>query len=198
MAMQRQVERRLCPPVLFAFLLAVATAAAQSTEAGEAAPAAACDAVEHHQFDFWIGEWEVRSPEGELAGHNSIRRIAGSCGLLEDWHGADGSAGMSINAWDAGRGAWTQRWVGAGSILWIEGKFDGERMTLSGPRRTRRGEVLDRITWTPLADGGVRQHWEVSADGGRSWTDLFVGVYFRAEPADGGAHRTGNGRDDDD
>ena len=176
---------RIFPVVLFTSLLAGAPAAAQeaSAGAGPGSPGDACGAPEHHQFDFWIGEWEVRSPGGKLLGHNSIRPIAGSCGLLEDWRGEGGSAGMSINTWDADRNAWTQRWVGAGATLWLEGEFDGERMTLSGRRGTPRGEVLDRITWTPLADGGVRQHWEVSADGGETWKDLFVGIYSRATAA---------------
>jgi hypothetical protein len=180
---------RIFPVVLFTSLLAGATAAAQ--EPADAAdpgnPGDACSAPEHHQFDFWIGEWEVRSPSGQLLGHNSVRRIAGSCGLLEDWHGAEGGAGMSINTWDADRSAWTQRWVGAGATLWLEGQHDGEQMTLSGPRGTPRGEVLDRITWTPLADGGVRQHWAVSADGGETWKDLFIGIYSRATAANASA-----------
>ena len=34
-----------------------------------------CAAPEHHQFDFWLGDWEVRTPEGKLAGHNTISRF---------------------------------------------------------------------------------------------------------------------------
>jgi hypothetical protein len=35
-----------------------------------------------HQFDFWIGEWDVYSQE-QLAGTNSIRPILGGCVLQE-------------------------------------------------------------------------------------------------------------------
>lgn len=33
----------------------------------------------------------------------------------------------------------------------------------------------ERITWTPNADGTVRQHWEQSTDGGKTWTTAFDG-----------------------
>jgi hypothetical protein len=28
------------------------------------APGAACASAEHHQFDFWIGDWDVALPDG--------------------------------------------------------------------------------------------------------------------------------------
>ena len=39
--------------------------------------------------------------------------------------------------------------------------------------------MTNRITWEKLADGRVSQHWEVSSDGRRSWTDAFMGYYRR-------------------
>lgn len=47
------------------------------------------------EFDFWIGEWEVRTADGQLAGHNSIRRAERGCVLIEEWTGAGGTSGMS-------------------------------------------------------------------------------------------------------
>ena len=40
--------------------------------------------------------------------------------------------------------------------------------------------VAHRITWTPGADGSVRQLWESSADGGTTWSVVFDGRYVRA------------------
>ena len=31
-------------------------------------------------------------------------------------------------------------------------------------------ETIERITWTPNADGTVRQHWQQSTDGGATWS----------------------------
>ena len=36
------------------------------------------------------------------------------------------------------------------------------------------------VTWTPKSDGSVRQHWESTADGGKTWTTQFDGLYTRA------------------
>jgi hypothetical protein len=43
--------------------------------------AAPCDAPAHREFDFWLGEWEVRTPDGKLAGTNRIEREHDGCVL---------------------------------------------------------------------------------------------------------------------
>lgn len=166
------------------------TAAAQETAATQEVATSSDDEIaercrtpEHRQFDFWIGEWEVRGPDGEVVGHNTIRRAARGCALLEEWRGATGGRGVSVNTYEANREVWTQTWVGDGATLHLEGGLQGEEMVLSGttPRATPDGEVLDRITWTPLEDGRVRQVWRVSADGGSTWQKIFVGTYLRTD-----------------
>ena len=42
---------------------------------------------EARQFDFWAGDWDVTSPDGQPAGTNRIEAIAGGAGLLENWTG---------------------------------------------------------------------------------------------------------------
>jgi hypothetical protein len=46
--------------------------------------------------------------------------------------------------------------------------------TSPGDRTSRQ-----RITWTPLEGGRLRQHWESSGDGGRTWKTVFDGTYAR-------------------
>lgn len=153
--------------------------------AQEESTAERCHGDRHREFDFWLGGWEVRNAAGDLVGHNEISRVARGCGLLERWQGIRGGRGVSLNTYDADLERWTQRWVGDGATLWLEGGLEkgpqADRMVLSGtePRTTPRGEVLDRISWTPLPDGRVRQVWEVSSDGGASWREIFVGLYSR-------------------
>src|SRR4051794_31757889 len=44
-----------------------------------------CEGVpEARQFDFWIGEWNVEVA-GKVVARSSIRRIEGSCIVLEHW-----------------------------------------------------------------------------------------------------------------
>lgn len=59
----------------------------------------ACNSPAQRQFDFWLGDWEVRDPDGQLVGRNRIRRVVGGCGLREEWRGKSGLVGTSLNAW---------------------------------------------------------------------------------------------------
>ena len=143
-----------------------------------------CESPESRQFDFWVGTWRV-TEKGELAGHNTITKIDGGCALLESWTDAGGSTGHSLNIHDARRKKWHQTWVDArGGLLLLDGEFRGGSMVLEGaPRPAKDGkQQADRITWTPLPSGQVRQHWEVTTDGGAHWATAFDGLYTR-DPA---------------
>ena len=50
--------------------------------------------------------------------------------------------------------------------------------TLQGKKDAKQ---VNEITWTPNADGSVRQHWRISADGGKTWTTSFDGKYVRVK-----------------
>lgn len=141
-----------------------------------------CTTATHRQFDFWIGHWRVMEKD-KLAGHNRITSIDGGCVLLESWTGVSGFTGHSLNIYDASRGVWHQTWVdNSGSLLVLEGTFRDGKMVLEGEHEgTEAGKKRrERITWTPLPGGEVRQHWESSTDGGVTWTTAFDGRYTRA------------------
>lgn len=163
--------------------LFLALAAPIPLSAAPAPPSAPCSAPECHQFDFWIGRWDVFDPLGHVAGTNEITSILGGCVLHEHWNGAKGGSGQSFNVYDASRGLWHQTWVDAqGGLLVLEGGWRDGRMVLTGDRASRAGPhapVRNRITWTPLARDTVRQYWDASSDSGRTWTVQFDGRYVR-------------------
>ena len=142
----------------------------------------ACSAPEYRQFDFWLGQWEVRTPDGKHAGTNRITRILGGCVLQEHWSGAKGMHGASFNIYDAATGRWHQTWVDdRGTLLTLDGQLENGAMVLRGETRERDGAtVAQRISWSKLANGHVRQLWETSRDGGASWQVTFDGTYVRA------------------
>jgi len=147
--------------------------------------AAPCASDEHRAFDFWEGSWEVRVPDGRLAGHNTIEASLNRCVLHEHYTTPKGYEGESFNVYDASRGVWHQTWVdNGGALLTLEGTFDGEKMVLEGSTRDAANAVtLQRITWSRI-DGDpdrVRQLWEASTDGGATWTVAFDGIYVRME-----------------
>jgi hypothetical protein len=149
----------------------------------------ACSAAEQRQFDFWIGRWEVFTADGKKAGDNLIEAIDGGCALLERWRGQGGFSGTSLNSWDSEARQWRQHWVdNQGGLLRLAGGLerglDGTRMVLAAaePDPKRPGTLRrQRIIWTPLSDGAVRQHWESSDDDGASWRTVFDGRYVRAK-----------------
>ena len=138
-----------------------------------------CGAPEYRQFDFWLGEWRISTASGP-GGFDSITRELSGCVLVERYAGLTGvPAGFSQNFYHRGDGKWHQNWVDgqARNPLWLEGGLNerGEMVMTSvgdGPRT--------RITWTPNADGTVRQLWERSEDDGTTWTTVFDGLYLRA------------------
>jgi hypothetical protein len=143
------------------------------------APGRGCDSEQQRQFDFWIGDWDV-TVGGQQAGHNRIERILEGCALLENWTGAGGMSGKSLNFYDPQSTQWHQTWIDdRGGSLALDGTFSGGSMVLSGTRQGQAGKkTLNRITWTPLPSGQVRQVWETSSDG-KSWTVAFDGLYTR-------------------
>ena len=142
-----------------------------------------CAAPETHQFDFWLGEWNVFTPDGKQAGTNVIAPLYG-CVLHESWKGRGGFEGQSFNRYDAARGVWHQTWIdNSGTVLVIEGTFtDGVmKMGDAGQPGKKEPNKLNEIAWSANADGSVRQHWRTSEDGGKTWSTAFDGRYVRAK-----------------
>jgi hypothetical protein len=141
---------------------------------------AACDSAPHRQFDFWQGDWEVRTPDGKLAGVNRIEREYDGCVLHERYTTERGFKGESLNSYSPGRKAWHQTWVdNQGTLLLLDGGMRGSSMVLEGETRAENGQITKhRISWTPNADGSVRQHWESTGAKGE-WSTAFDGLYTR-------------------
>ena len=168
---------RHAPPILAAACLlgiAVVTSAPGQT------PPRICDGEKHRQFDFWVGKWTVRTPDGKSAGVNTITLEEGGCVVVERWKSANGGTGQSFNYYDPVAGKWKQRWVGLGLILEMEGDFRNGTMVLEGPMHNvpQKRTTMLRGTWTP-SKNGLRQYFEESADNGKTWTTWFDGRYSR-------------------
>ena len=173
-------------------LAASAEWAGQPAQPGSPAPSPAaaspspvappCRAPEYRQFDFWLGDWDVLDPSGKLVGTNSITREYDGCVLQEHWEarGPQKQTGSSFNTYHAAAGKWHQTWVDStGGFLLLDGGLDGESMVLTGEMLGRRGLLQHRIRFTPMPGGRVRQFWESSPDGGKTWNVAFDGTYVR-------------------
>mgnify|MGYP005990654999 CR=1 FL=1 len=164
---------------------------AQSAVTATAPPEPACAADDHRAFDFWIGVWDVTAAgQDQPTAASRISSEHGGCVIREDYTTKGGYTGMSMSFYDTARDKWHQTWMGTdGSALFIEGGLNDKGEMVLSNRNTpyyAQGAVINRITWTPGADGSVRQHWQTSSDDGASWSTLFDGLYVRqaSQPAD--------------
>jgi hypothetical protein len=157
-------------------------AAAVPARGAPSSPPPACGGPEYRQFDFWLGDWNVYAPDGTLAGTNDVTREMDGCVLQEHWvaAGPPPQTGSSFNTWSPALRRWHQTWVDStGGFLLLDGGLKNGVMILSGdmPARSGGGTVRNRIAWSVLGGGRVRQLWERSRDGGASWSVVFDGTY---------------------
>lgn len=133
------------------------------------------------QFDFWLGEWNVTNAQGQPVGTNRITRILGQCVVFEEFSEFLGGGGRSFNLYHAPKKRWEQTWVDdRGGVLHFTGAFTDGAMRLTGMSNNAEGKpVQHRMSYTPQADGRVRQLWESSTDEGKTWTVTFDGLYVR-------------------
>jgi len=143
-------------------------------------PLRPCQAPEYRQFDFWLGDWDVTSPANPGgSSRNRITSINGGCTLREEYTTPLGYEGTSLNFYDAARRVWHQTWIdNQGGALYLEGRLEGRSMVMA---TTTDPQNVQRITWTPQDDGQVRQHWEATTDGGKTWSTVFDGYYAKRE-----------------
>lgn len=151
-----------------------------SAQAQQAPPAPRpCATPSHRAFDFWVGDWDVTTPDGKPAGTNRIELVLGGCALLEHWEGAGGGSGKSLTLYVTADGQWNQTWIdAAGNRVVLTGGLDGARMVLRNAWTGADGaRMRSELSWTPQPDGAVRQTWRQSRDDGATYQVTFDGIY---------------------
>jgi len=140
-----------------------------------------CNSEEHHQFDFWLGQWDV-TPAGSTVptAFNSISTSQDGCVIVEEYI-AGNFTGISLNFYDSVSRRWHQTWISnAGGSVYQEGgiRDDGSmEMTDRELPISKISGTVNKTVWTPLPDGNVQQIWSSSDDGGESWSIVFDGIY---------------------
>jgi hypothetical protein len=144
------------------------------------------------QWDFWVGEWNVYSNDEArtLQGTNSITKHFRGCLIKEDWVGAAGGGGFSVNYFNPVRDEWRQVWVSNGySIDYTGGLNDDGAMVLEGKIYNYATDSAQRFRgiWTPEDNGDVIQHFDVHNAESDEWTTWFEGRYVRKQDEPAGA-----------
>ena len=146
-----------------------------------------CDTPQHHQFDFWVGDWRVfDSTDGQLVGFDRVQKLEAGCvvqqnlTLITDLYRRPGVAyrldGIGVNRFDGER--WLELWADNqwGAIA-LQGTPQGDKamvMTSIVPSRNRDL----RLVWERLPDGSVRALQYVAPAGSGKWT-LYGNLLYR-------------------
>ena len=146
------------------------------------------------QFDFWLGDWDVRpvgAPAVGPAARNTVTLENNGCTVMDPWTAPNGSAGQSFNLFDRSIGKWRQTWVdNIGGQHDYRGELVGRDMVLEGDTPAPNGalgRIPTRLTFFHISADSVRQFSQVSADSGKTWTTSYDLMYVRRK---GGADST--------
>jgi tetratricopeptide (TPR) repeat protein len=131
-------------------------------------------------LDFWIGDWVVRNAAGFEMGRSHIEPALDGCAIEETWTGTFGGNGKSLTSYDVATKRWLQHYISStGTFNDYSGEAQGSSIVMIAPGTAAAKPIQIRMSFTPLADGRVRQLMETSSDGGATWTAGFDGYYAK-------------------
>ena len=164
------------------FAMAVLAALATATHAQTAPPG--CDTPQHHEMDFWLGDWDAEYVQNgvKAKSRNRISRTLGGCVILEEFSGAPGIAleGRSWSVYDRAAGQWKQTWVDdSGAYLDFTGSVvDGNRVFARQFQRQGR-TIQQRMVFRDVKPEAFKWLWQNSNDGGATWNTTWEIDYRR-------------------
>ncbi|MDQ6691119.1 MAG: hypothetical protein M3Z18_11485 [Gemmatimonadota bacterium] len=166
---------------MLTILLAMPGVARSQTAPPPGPPPAPCvNEPQRHQFDFWIGEWDVTTKGGSPAGQSVIQSVSGGCAVLENWTSLRGGHGKSLNGYNPQTHQWQQFWIGQDGSLsdYRSSSFDGKSLTFF-LKDDAKPDAISRLSFTPVDAATVRQFSESSTDGGKTWKTDYDFYYHR-------------------
>jgi tetratricopeptide (TPR) repeat protein len=143
-----------------------------------------CAAETHaHDFDFWIGEWDVYQTGTKfLVGHSLVQSISGECALLENWASTQASTGKSINYYNAATGKWEQDWIGSagGPQRYLSGEYKDGAMQFAYEFTNAQGKKqTGNFKFYNIDKDTVRQYQDINNDDGKTVTVSYDFTYVR-------------------
>jgi ketosteroid isomerase-like protein len=144
----------------------------------------------YRQFDYWVGDWDVRptgTPLTPGVARNTITIEENGCVIMEHWNPPGGGGGQSYNIFDRTYGKWRQTWVD---------RFGGQHDYRGGPNAKGDieyigdmpgpgGRVPVKVTFFNLGKDSLRQYSEVSRDSGKTWVLNYDLMYTRRKQQNG-------------
>jgi hypothetical protein len=150
-----------------------------------------------HDFDFWMGRWNVRN-------RRLVRRLAGSdeweefestsnawpildgMGNQDDFHTdfEGGFAGMSLRFFDPKTRQWSIYWADSRRSGLLDppvvGGFEGSVGVFEGDDTFEGRPIRVRFTWSRVDTPNPRWEQAFSEDGGETWETNWIADFTRA------------------
>jgi tetratricopeptide (TPR) repeat protein len=134
------------------------------------------NAPEFRQLDYWLGEWDVET-QGQKIAQSSIQLSLDDCVVFENYATVDGAyAGKSFSLWNATAKQWEQQYADTtGNWSHWAGGFTAGTMVFT----SEKPSYTQRMSYIKEGPDKVRQHIEISTDGGKTWSTGYDGLYVR-------------------
>jgi hypothetical protein len=152
--------------------------AAETVALEQSSTPSTCDTPQHHQLDFWVGDWQVFDADSNrLVAFDRVQKHSEGCIIqqnltfLTDMYRRPGVkyrlAGTSINRFDGQR--WVQMWADNqwGSILMYGSEGADGSMVFTTVTPSRNRDVKD--VWEKRSDGSLRNLHYVAPAGSGQW-----------------------------
>lgn len=173
----------------------IGTCAVLNMIAVSASSSAECSDLGYHQFDFWIGQWDIKQEILKADGtwfkadaSTKVSPILGGCALMEEWQGdvfffwegmekPEPLKGFSVRAFDQKTNQWTISWMDTRHLRFTEfaGRFRDGRGEFFRKRPNENGkETITRVTFSDITPASVRWDLAISPDDGQSWKTLWI------------------------
>ncbi|MFN7921786.1 MAG: hypothetical protein U0Q16_16925 [Bryobacteraceae bacterium] len=131
-----------------------------------------------HQFDFWLGEWDVTDANGKPSGSEQIERAEGGCLIKETFTGPNGGTGQSVSFYEKYTGYWRQVWMDPSGVAQdFYGEFTADGMVLRQVSYNGGQKTILEIVYAAQAGGTVNQSSRRSIDDGATWTTTSTFVF---------------------
>jgi tetratricopeptide (TPR) repeat protein len=132
----------------------------------------------YRQLDFWVGEWDV-FVQGRKLGTSKINVLQHGCIVEENWL-TQLQTGQSYNFYNPVTKKWHQSYMDSnGGNYMMDGEYKDGALRFEGFIYSPQGQTPVHMTFYNLGPDKVRQTSETSPDGGKTWTQVWDGLYVR-------------------
>lgn len=136
-------------------------------------------------FDFWVGEWEANWNDAQgnfITAHNTITKELDGKVIREQF--SDPSTkflGTSISVFSPADSSWHQAWAdNSGGYIDLIGIVEDDiRIFQTKPVTSGEQTIIRRMLFYNIQPDSFTWDWEISKDGGKTWSLAWQIKYVR-------------------